>query len=96
MTNRASISNQTPSTPPFGISKIRERAGSVLSLRSKRERTNTNATKSSVEDGTSTPKSGRFRERERDLAEGDEGDREGMGSSFGTGQLLAPPEIPRV
>jgi phospholipid-translocating ATPase len=86
-------SQSTSTSTPFGISRIRERAGSVLSLGTRRR-------KGSVDDaaGGGTPKSSRVRaQRERDVNEEEEEDRqEGFASGFGSGQGIEPPMEPRV
>lgn len=82
---RASSGNNNP---PFGMSRLRERAGSILS----RKRAGTAGTNSS------DPSMPRARvHRERDIDEGEQRDREeGFGSGIGTGSMMAPPEVPRV
>jgi len=93
---RSKLSGRPTSSTPFGISKIRERAGSLLG----RKRTGTGGTSNS-DPSTPGKEGGRFRnaqrERERDIEEVDQRERqEGYGRSLGAGQNFAPPEVPRV
>ncbi|ORY23821.1 putative phospholipid-translocating ATPase [Naematelia encephala] len=82
-------------TTPFGMSRLRERAGSMLSPR---KRSGTQATKGSETDSSVAPESPRrSRFSRRPGNEQDEANRQmGYGMEMGAGQNIAPPEPPRV
>ena len=88
---RRSLKPASGSTP-FGMSRLRERAGTILS----RKRASTAGTNNS-DPSTPGARNTVHAQRERDIEESEQQDREeGYGRSLGAGQLFAPPEPPRA
>ncbi|ODO02976.1 hypothetical protein I350_05819 [Cryptococcus amylolentus CBS 6273] len=111
-------SDANPTAPPFapknpsGMSRIRERAGTILS----RKRADTGATSGSGDKTAASPSKSRFLSRRRGSQsqqegagigsplrsgtgsswEAREGEEAALGRELGSGQNMAPPEIPRV